>query len=78
MTKQRSIGPWFLATCSIFFTRALLFSSFVSRGPEVQAALGLNTGEMGLFSMLYPAGGLAGIMFSSTLASAFTAFTPCA
>lgn len=67
MTKQRSIGPWFLATCAIFFTRALLFSSFVSRGPEVQAALGLNTGEMGLFSMLYPAGGLAGIMFSSTL-----------
>jgi MFS family permease len=73
MTKQRSIGPWFLATCTIFFTRALLFSSFVSRGPEVQAALGLNTGEMGLFSMLYPAGGLAGIMFSSTLVNRFGA-----
>ena len=73
MTKQRSIGPWFLATCAIFFTRALLFSSFVSRGPEVQAALGLNTGEMGLFSMLYPAGGLAGIMFSSTLVNRFGA-----
>jgi MFS family permease len=73
MTKLRSIGPWFLATCAIFFTRALLFSSFVSRGPEVQAALGLNTGEMGLFSMLYPAGGLAGIMFSSTLVNRFGA-----
>ena len=73
MTNSRPIMPWFLATCAIFFTRALLFSSFVSRGPEVQAALHLNTGEMGLFSMLYPAGGLAGITFSSWLVQRFGA-----
>jgi MFS family permease len=62
-----------LATCAIFFTRALLFSSFVSRGPEVQAALHLNTGEMGLLSVLYPLGGLTGILFSSGLVNRFGA-----
>ena len=75
MTNSRPILRWFLATCAIFFTRALLFSSFVSRGPEVQAALDLNTGEMGLFSMLFPAGGLAGITFSSWLVNRFGART---
>jgi MFS family permease len=73
MTKTRGIGLWFLATCAIFFTRAILFSSFVSRGPEVQAALHLNTGEMGLLSVLYPAGGLAGITFASALVNRFGA-----
>lgn len=71
MTKQRRIGLWFAGTSAIFFTRALLYSTFVSRGPEVQEALNLNTAEMGMLSMLYPAGGLAGILFSSWLVNRF-------
>ncbi|MEY4060636.1 MAG: hypothetical protein RIQ31_298 [Actinomycetota bacterium] len=71
MTKQRRIGLWFAGTSAIFFTRALLYSTFVSRGPEVQEALHLNTAEMGMLSMLYPAGGLAGILFSSWLVNRF-------
>ncbi|WP_296649174.1 MFS transporter [Rhodoluna sp.] len=71
MTKQRRIGLWFAGTSAIFFTRALLYSTFVSRGPEVQDALHLNTAEMGMLSMLYPAGGLAGILFSSWLVNRF-------
>ena len=71
MTKQRRIGLWFAGTSAIFFTRALLYSTFVSRGPEVQDALHLNTADMGMLSMLYPAGGLAGILFSSWLVNRF-------
>lgn len=48
-----------------------MFSSWVSRGPEVQAALHINTAEMGLLSMLYPAGGMAGILFAGYLVHRF-------
>lgn len=40
---------------------------WVSRGPEVQQALDINTAQMGLLSMVYPAGGLAGVLFASWL-----------
>ncbi|WP_138275783.1 MFS transporter [Rhodoluna limnophila] len=71
MSKQKRLGLWFAGTSAIFFTRALLFSTFVSRGPEVQEALNLNTAEMGLLSMVFPAGGLAGIMFAGLLVNRF-------
>ncbi len=67
MTAKPRIGLWFAGTSAIFFTRAFLFSTWVSRGPEVQDALGINTAQMGLLSMLYPAGGLAGILFANAL-----------
>ncbi len=71
MNTQKRLGLWFAGTGAIFFTRALLFSTFVSRGPEVQSALQLNTAQMGLLSMLYPAGGLAGILFAGLLVKRF-------
>ena len=70
MTSPRphtSVFIWSLAAALIFFTRALLFSTWLSRGPEVQAALSFNTAQMGLFVMLFPLGGLAGILFANTL-----------
>jgi fucose permease len=67
MTSSPRIGPWFAGASAVFFARAFLFSSWVSRGPEVQAALDINTAQMGLLSMLYPAGGLAGVLFASWL-----------
>lgn len=69
MTSSPRIGPWFAGASAVFFARAFLFSSWVSRGPEVQAALEINTAQMGLLSMLYPAGGLAGVLFASWLVS---------
>jgi len=71
MTKKRGVALWFAATSAIFFTRALIFSSFLSRGPEVQAALHLDTAQMGFLSMLYPAGGLIGLTFSGPLVARF-------
>ncbi|MEY4437015.1 MAG: hypothetical protein RL100_479 [Actinomycetota bacterium] len=71
MTKTPRTGLWFAGASAIFFTRAFLFSSWVSRGPEVQAALDINTAQMGMLSMVYPAGGLAGILFASWLVQRF-------
>ena len=66
-----SILMWSFASAGIFFTRALLFSTWLSRGPEVQQALSLNTAQMGLFVMLFPLGGLAGVLFANTLTVRF-------
>ena len=62
---------WFFAAAGLFFARALLFSTWLSRAPEVQAALSLNTVQMGLFVMLFPLGGLAGILFANVLTVRF-------
>jgi fucose permease len=71
MTKQRSVWLWFAATSAVFFTRALIYSSILSRGPEIQSALHLDTAQMGFLSMLYPAGGVLGLTFSGVLVSRF-------
>ncbi|MEJ6619950.1 MAG: MFS transporter [Pontimonas sp.] len=70
-TTRPSILVWSLAAAEVFFTRALLFSTWLSRGPEVQQALSLNTAQMGLFVMLFPLGGLAGILFANTFTVRF-------
>ena len=69
MTKQRRVWLWFAATSMVFFTRAFFYSSILSRGPEIQSALHLDTAQMGFLSMLYPAGGVLGLTFSSLLVS---------
>ena len=63
MTKQRRVWLWFAATSMVFFTRAFIYSSILSRGPEIQASLNLDTAQMGFLSMLYPAGGVLGLTF---------------
>lgn len=68
---QPSLIVWSTAAAALFFARAFLFSSWVSRGPEVQIALDLNNAQMGLFTMLYPVGGLFGIFFASYLVKRF-------
>lgn len=67
MTKSPRINLWFAATAVIFFTRATLFSTWLSRGPEVKDALHLDKAGMGWLVMLYPAGGLLGIAFAAAL-----------
>lgn len=61
------IGPWFAASATLFLCRAMLFSTWLSQGPQVQSALGLSTAQMGWFVMLFPLGGLLGISYASTL-----------
>jgi MFS family permease len=71
MVKTPKISSWFLACVATFFTRAFLYSTWVSRGPEVKAALHLDNAQMGLFVMLYPLGGLLGVLFASQLRDRF-------
>lgn len=66
-TRTTSLLIWSTAAAALFFARAFLFSTWVSRGPEVQALLELSTAEMGVFTMLYAVGGLAGIFFAAAL-----------
>lgn len=73
MTQNLRIGRWFLATATTFLTRALLFSTWQSRSPEVMESLKLSTTQMGLLVMLYPVGGLLGIAFASHLNQKFGA-----
>lgn len=65
--KQATIVYWFLGAAGLFFARALLFSTWLSRAPEVQQALSLGTAQMGLLVMLFPLGGLAGILFANPM-----------
>ena len=62
---------WSTASATLFFARAFLFSTWVSRGPEVQQLLGFNDLEFGIFTMLYAVGGLLGIFFASFLVKRF-------
>ena len=65
--SKPSIMVWSTASATLFFARAFLFSTWVSRGPEVQELLGFNDLEFGIFTMLYAVGGLLGIFFASFL-----------
>ena len=69
--SKPSIVVWSTASATLFFARAFLFSTWVSRGPEVQALLGFNDLEFGIFTMLYAVGGLLGIFFASFLVKRF-------
>lgn len=66
-SNQPKIGPWFAATFIMFFGRAFIFSTWVSRGPDVKKLLDLNTFQMGVLTMLYPLGGLLIISQASKL-----------
>ena len=69
--SKPSIVVWSTASATLFFARAFLFSTWVSRGPEVQQLLGFNDLEFGIFTMLYAVGGLLGIFFASFLVKRF-------
>jgi len=71
VTQNPRIRLLFAASATIFFTRAMLFSTWQSRAPEVQQMLHLNTAQMGLLAMLYPAGGLLGLLNANYLNQRF-------
>ena len=51
----------------MFFGRGLLYSSWSSRGPEVQDRLGVSITEMGILATLFAAGAIAGVVFSGRI-----------
>ncbi len=63
---------WFTATFLMFLGRAMMYSTWVSRGPEVKKLLHLNNFEFGALSILYPLGGLLIIKFASALVHRFS------
>jgi MFS family permease len=69
--KKPNIFIWFTATFLLFFGRAFIYSTWVTRGPEVKKLLALNTFQMGVMSMLYPIGGLLAVQYSSLLVHRF-------
>jgi MFS family permease len=71
VTKSSTIRILFIASATVFFTRAMLWSTWQSRGPEVQSLLHLNTAQMGLLVLLYPVGGIVGLAFSDYLSKLF-------
>ena len=71
MTRNRTVARLFFVAFMLFFARAFMFSTWVSRGPEVKALLELNTVQMGILTMLYPVAGLLGISYASTLVHRF-------
>ena len=71
VTRQPRVSVWFAATFVLFFARAFIFASWVSRGPEVMDDLHINTVQMGLLTMLFPIGGLLAIGFASGLVQRF-------
>jgi len=71
VTKPKSIALLFTASATIFFTRALLWSTWQGRGPEAKLALHLNTAEMGILVMFYPVGALFGLLVANYLTKRF-------
>ncbi len=63
MTRRRpSNRAWYWAIFTCFFLHGVLFATWASRTPEVKANLGLNTAQMGLFTLVMAIGSLSGLL----------------
>ncbi len=70
-SAARSVPAWAAAAFVMFFTRAFLFSTWVSRGPDVKELLGINTVQFGLVTAAYPVGGFLAVTFAHGLVARF-------
>lgn len=61
------LAAWFTAAAAMYLSRGLIFSAWLSQGPQVQSALQFSTAQFGWLVMLWPLGGLFGISFSQRL-----------
>jgi fucose permease len=64
---------WYWATFACFFIQGLMFASWVSRTPEVQDSLRLDTAGMGLFTLVMAVGSILSLLFGSRLLGAYGA-----
>jgi MFS family permease len=62
--KSYPATTWFITVFTMFFGRGFLYSSWSSRGPEVQERLGISITDMGLIATLFAAGAILGVMLS--------------
>ena len=71
MTTAVNTRVWFISVSTIFLTRAFLFATWISRGPEVKDLLRLNNAQMGFYTMLTALGGLILIMYSGRITTRY-------
>ena len=60
--KKLSPRSWYWYTFLSFGIQGLFFSTWVSRTPEIQKLLGLDTAQMGLFTLAMALGSLVGLL----------------
>lgn len=63
------MSSWFLTVLTMYFTRGIIYSSWSSRGPEVQERLGISIGDMGVIATLFAAGAILGVLLTGRLIS---------
>ena len=71
--KRPSNRAWYWAIFTSFGIQGIFFATWVSRTPEVQQLLSLNTGEMALFALVLAIGSLAGLLLGNTAVPLFGA-----
>ena len=67
--KSYSATTWFVTVFTMFFGRGFLYSSWSSRGPEVQERLGVSITDMGILATLFAAGAIIGVLASGRIVS---------
>jgi MFS family permease len=65
--KKYPATVWFVTVFTMFFGRGFLYSSWSSRGPEVQERLGITIADMGILATLFAAGAIVGVLGSGKL-----------
>ncbi|WP_281787620.1 MFS transporter [Aurantimicrobium sp. INA4] len=72
MSKKNISGrTWYWLTFAAFGVQGLYFSTWVSRTPEIQKLLGLDTAQMGLFTLAMALGSLTGLLLSGPIIARF-------
>jgi fucose permease len=69
--KQLSGRAWYWFTFAAFGLQGLYFSTWVSRTPEIQKLLGLDTAQMGLFTLAMAVGSLSGLLIGGPVIARF-------
>jgi MFS family permease len=72
VSKSKLSGrAWYWLTFAAFGVQGLYFSTWVSRTPEIQKLLGLDTAQMGLFTLAMAIGSLSGLVISGPVIAKF-------
>lgn len=67
--KSYPMSTWFLTVFTMFFGRGFIYSSWSSRGPEVQERLGISIGDMSVLATLFAAGAILGVLLTGRFVS---------
>ena len=71
--SPQSLSPrsWYWLAFASFGVQGLYFSTWVSRTPEIQKLLGLDTAQMGLFTLAMALGSLSGLLIGGPIIARF-------